>query len=622
MMRRIGIFVFFDANGIIDRYIPYMLTDLMKNLERLVIVVNGKITDEGRAVLEQFSSEFVIRENKGFDTWAYKEGMDYVGWDELSQYDEVVIFNDTVMGPVYPFAEMFDEMSKRDVDFWGITRHYKDMANPYNCVYGHIPAHIQSYFEVFRQSFVKSADFQNYWDNLFPINSYEDAVGKHEIVFTKKFEDLGYKWDTYINAPELEKRHSQPLMAYADLIIRNYRCPIFKKRLFFNEYDWTINTNIGQEPRRILGFIRDLTDYPEEYIIETLLRARNLRELYMNFHWNYILPVTGVQKRSDKRLVEFVILQEPLLLEDTMQYLRKLPEDVDLVLIIENAIAEEAKFLIERYGVKAIEVNYFQGSLFTAERVQDFYAMLPECDCVALYFDRDITSSLHKPMDEAICYKELETLVGSGDYLHHVMDVFEQKKTLGLLATPTLNHGVYKEYARFGWGETYSDVVDCLEKLDKHVRISEDVSPILVQDLSFIASHDALLDIQADVESVVAYLTEEKGYDDDKIREVLSRLLPLLMQSNGAYTGFVTNTEFAAIELDNREYQLTAMIDDRNNWCGMYNDMLHQRDDAIGERNAMRHERDVLQAKVDWMENSRSWKITKLLRKLKDIKGE
>ena len=51
-MRRIGIFVFFDANGIVDRYIPYMLEDLMKNLERLVVVVNGKITDEGKEIAE------------------------------------------------------------------------------------------------------------------------------------------------------------------------------------------------------------------------------------------------------------------------------------------------------------------------------------------------------------------------------------------------------------------------------------------------------------------------------------------------------------------------------------------------------------------------------------------
>ena len=29
MMRRIGVFVFYDADGIVDRYIPYMLTDLI-----------------------------------------------------------------------------------------------------------------------------------------------------------------------------------------------------------------------------------------------------------------------------------------------------------------------------------------------------------------------------------------------------------------------------------------------------------------------------------------------------------------------------------------------------------------------------------------------------------------
>ncbi len=615
MMRRIGIFVFFDADGIVDRYIPYMLTDLMKNLERLVIVVNGKITDEGRATLEQFSSDFVIRENKGFDTWAYKEGMDYVGWDELSQYDEVVIFNDTVMGPVYPFAEMFDEMSKRDVDFWGITRHYKDMANPYNCVYGHIPAHIQSYFEVFRQNFVKSSDFQNYWDNLFPINSYEDAVGKHEIVFTKKFEDLGYKWDTYINAPELERRHSQPLMAYADLIIRNYRCPIFKKRLFFNDYDWTINTNIGQEPRRILDIIHEETDYPAEYIVETFLRARNLRELYMNFHWNYILPISRVYEKLDKRVGVFVVLQEPLLLEDTIQYLEKLPKEVELHLIIDKAVREEVDFLMNRYKVDVVDIKQFSGEVVSSGMLRKFFVAIQGYDYIGFYLDRDITSSLHKPMDEAISYKGLETLIGAGDYVQNVLNLFERERKLGLLATPTLNHGVYVEYAKFGWGDTYADVLECLEKIDKHVRISETVSPVLVQDLCFWTSVNTLCDIQTDLETIVLYLEKEKEYSVLKIRAILERLLPLLIQSVGKYSGFVTNTEYASIEMDNREYQLTAMIDDRNNWRGMYNQILQ-------EKQAVQEENHALADRIRWMEDSRSWKITKPLRKLKDIKGE
>lgn len=604
-MRRIGIFVFFDANGIVDRYIPYMLEDLMKNLERLVVVVNGKITDEGKEILGKFSSDFVFRENKGFDTWAYKEGMDYIGWEQLSEYDEVVILNDTVMGPVYPFAEMFDAMAKRDVDFWGITRHYKDMANPYNCVYGYIPAHIQSYFEVFRQSFVKSEDFQNYWDNLFPINSYEDAVGKHEIVFTKKFEDLGYKWDTYINAPELEERHSQPLMAYADLIIRNYRCPIFKKRLFFNEYDWTINTNIGQEPRRILDIIREETEYPEEYIIETLLRARNLRELYQNFHWNYVLPVDNLDKSEDSCGL-FVILQEPLLIEDTMQYLAQVPEDVDLHLYVNTEISDDVKKMMEMYHVDAKTMKHFQGEIFTEDSIKEFFEDVSGYEEIALYMDRDITSSLHKPMDEAICYKELETLIGRGDYMHHLFRKMKSAKTLGLLATPTLNHGIYIEYARFGWGETYQDVCDCLERLGKHVRISSDISPILVQDLSFFGDMKALRKVEDEILSTVKYLRNEKSYTEDQIREVFMRLLPLLLQAAGYYTGFVTNTEYAAIELDNREYQLTTMIVERNKWCGMYHEKVE--------------ENHVLSDRIRWMEDSRSWKITKPLRKLKDLK--
>lgn len=613
MMRRIGVFVFYDADGIVDRYIPYMLTDLMKNLERLVIVVNGKITDEGKATLEQFSSDFVIRENKGFDTWAYKEGMDYVGWDELSQYDEVVIFNDTVMGPVYPFAEMFDEMSKRDVDFWGITRHFQDEINPFHCEYGYTPAHIQSYFEVFRQNFVKSSDFRNYWDNLFPINSYEDAVGKHEIVFTKKFEDLGYKWDTYINAPELEGRHSQPLMAYASLIIRNYRCPIFKKRLFFNDYDWTINTNIGQEPRQILDIIREETDYPAEYVVETLLRARNLRELYMNFHWDYIVPIRKYQDECNLKYGLFVIVRDSMLLGLISQYIKRLPKQVNLYLLVEESILTEVKTLISVNQIDVVDMKSFSKVAMKKSIIKSFYATIPEYDYVGCYMDRDIVSSVHKTMDEAICYKELESVVGTGEYIENLLSVFEKESKLGLLATPTLNHGVYVEYAKFGWSNTYRDVEDVLKQIGKSVSVSETESPLLVQDLCFWASTRALQKIQDDIEKTVSYFLEDRKYEEKYICEILVRLIPFLLQSHGYYTGFVTNTELASIEMDNREYQLSTMIDQRNKWHGMYVEK-EQEVELLLKSN-----QDLID-KVREMENSHSWKITKPLRRLKHLK--
>ena len=72
-VRRLGIFVFYDASGIVDLYIQELLKSLLSELNKLVIVVNGKITNNCRQVLEKYSNNIFIRENKGFDAGAYKE---------------------------------------------------------------------------------------------------------------------------------------------------------------------------------------------------------------------------------------------------------------------------------------------------------------------------------------------------------------------------------------------------------------------------------------------------------------------------------------------------------------------------------------------------------------------
>ena len=57
--------------------------------------------------------------------------MESYGWDRLVEFDEVVLFNATIMGPVYPFEEMFTEMAGRDIDFWGITWFHKVPYDPF-----------------------------------------------------------------------------------------------------------------------------------------------------------------------------------------------------------------------------------------------------------------------------------------------------------------------------------------------------------------------------------------------------------------------------------------------------------------------------------------------------------
>ena len=70
--KRLLIYVVYDARGDVEDYIPYALTSLREHCDRILVVVNGLLTDRGRAALEPVADQIVQRENRGFDIWGYK----------------------------------------------------------------------------------------------------------------------------------------------------------------------------------------------------------------------------------------------------------------------------------------------------------------------------------------------------------------------------------------------------------------------------------------------------------------------------------------------------------------------------------------------------------------------
>ena len=98
---RLAIFVFYDEDGIVDKYVEYLLLNLAKQVQRTIVVVNGKINDISRKKLEVYTPEIYIRENKGYDAGAYKDILTkYLSLNEIKQFDEIVLLNDTFYGPI------------------------------------------------------------------------------------------------------------------------------------------------------------------------------------------------------------------------------------------------------------------------------------------------------------------------------------------------------------------------------------------------------------------------------------------------------------------------------------------------------------------------------------------
>ena len=125
-MKRLLIYFFYDKSGIVDNYVCHMLESLRKFSSEIMFVSNGQLEAASSEKIKSYVDNVICRENKGYDVYAYKEAMQHYGWDKLAEYDEVILMNYTIMGPVYPFDEMFSVMEKKQVDFWGITKGYEE----------------------------------------------------------------------------------------------------------------------------------------------------------------------------------------------------------------------------------------------------------------------------------------------------------------------------------------------------------------------------------------------------------------------------------------------------------------------------------------------------------------
>ena len=123
MKKRVAIYTFYEAKGIVRTYVTIYLKALFKVAEKVIVVVNGGITDFSRLALENLGCEVLQRANHGLDFGAWRHALEKLGERALAKYDELILCNCSCYGPAYPFEKVFEKMDEVICDFWGLTRH-------------------------------------------------------------------------------------------------------------------------------------------------------------------------------------------------------------------------------------------------------------------------------------------------------------------------------------------------------------------------------------------------------------------------------------------------------------------------------------------------------------------
>jgi len=305
-MNRIGIFLTYDTDSIVDEYIEYMLNDLSNVIDKIIIVSNGPLSKEGRKVFEKYSNDILVRENKGFDFGAWKDTIiSHIGFEQLKEYDELVLLNDSFFGPFESFEKVFHTMEQQKLDFWGLSVHGEVETVRDMCPYGYRPRYIQTYFVVFGKKILQDYSFYKYWTDMEYYSAFLEVGEKCSAVLTKYFSDLGFSWGVYSDTTEFESTYEKNICHHAfnlEYLISEKEYPIIKRKSFVLGKRRFLKYNTGMDLLKAIEYIHSNETYDLDLAYNHIVRRFNIYDLKETLNLDYVLPTDYTLEDTVKNL--------------------------------------------------------------------------------------------------------------------------------------------------------------------------------------------------------------------------------------------------------------------------------------------------------------------------------
>ena len=549
--------MFYDPSGIVYDYVLYLLNDIKNDLDRLVIVCNGFIKEEEKKKLEKYSKEIINRENTGFDAAAWKEAIvAYLGKEELKKYDELVLFNDSFFGPFIPFRDIFAKMEKKDCDFWGLSSHGTVGDRDGNVFR---PRYIQLYFLCVGKAMLHSDGFFEYWQKLPLCRTFEELRDKHQNLFTRHFEELGYSWSVYTDTSDLEdedlsKNLSHHMFnSYEMIALRGF--PIIKRKCFVMPKSLYLRYGKADSLRKSLDHIRMNTAYDTGLIWDYLLANCNLRDLYESLNLVRVLPDDHSSALPKDRKI---IVTGYLYYEDQFDlYLKRLfglDKRIDVCLVTDT---KDKKKTLEKAAQNRpnwqIKLMKHQGRDLSALLI-DLKPVIQKYDYACFFHDKKSSGKEYVTVSNDFRDLLLDNTLYNRDYVRNIINAFEKDPRLGVLVPPGVYHGSYFYSQTDYWTICYEGTRNLLAMLEVKVPLSKDKAPISLGSCLWFRP-DALRPLWQ-------HKWQESDFPgepfprDGSISHCLERSFTYIAQSRGYYSETVMCEDYAGTEIANYRYMM------------------------------------------------------------------
>jgi lipopolysaccharide biosynthesis protein len=553
--RRLVVYVVWDRRGGVEDYVAFALAGLREHAARVLVVVNGSLSEDGRRKLEPVSDEILVRDNVGFDIWAHKDALDHVG-EGISEFDEVLLTNDTWFGPVQPYGPVFARMDAREVHFWGMTDHVREVPNPFTGK-GVLPYHLQSFWIAVRREMFLSEAWAQYWRDLPQMPGYFDAVLQHETVFTEQFAIHGYTHD--VAFPSTDYGNENASLYSADALLAD-GCPVLKRRPFFQWPPYLdANAVIGRwtlEKTRRLG-------YPMELIWEDLARNVAPKDLNANAGMLEVLPDVDIGYDPERpfRIIVLAHIYYVEMTDEILDLADRLPGPYDLVVTTPDA--DRGAVIRRAVAARPRRDRSVDVRILPSNDGRDQSAFLIECRDILLSGRYDLVVKLHSkktPQDgfnvgRHFKEQQFDNLLHTPGFAANVLSLFQREPGLGLVYPPMIHIG-YPTLGR-AWWSNKSGFESLAQELGIRVP-ADDISPLAPYGSMFIARPESLR-LLIEHEWSYSQFGGAEAYRDGGLAHILERMPSYAAGELGFHTRTVSTFDYMSISHTALDVKLDEM---------------------------------------------------------------
>ncbi|MEI8024987.1 MAG: rhamnan synthesis F family protein [Pseudomonadota bacterium] len=178
--KKVCFFAAWDPEGIVDKYVLKYLDELVKEEFDIYFITSApnSFTPENLIELKKRCIFISRRLNFGLDFASWK--LCYLKMPKSHTYEELLLTNDSIFGPIFPLSETFRKIEGMKEDVIGLTDNYQRSH------------HLQSYFLYFnRKSF--SQFMPNFLKSIKVMRDKDLIIEKYEVGLSKLLVGAGYK---------------------------------------------------------------------------------------------------------------------------------------------------------------------------------------------------------------------------------------------------------------------------------------------------------------------------------------------------------------------------------------------------------------------------------------------